>query len=126
MHFVKLPGFWGVLKSFSESRGGGQLCLGKQRSEMLYQRVFTYFSGCWVPEVFDTKKYQNKRKEQRAEEQSTELVPGAALLPRLGCFCLFNDKPVIAGVCRGLQEGGGHARIRHFWRRRDAGWQGKP
>lgn len=99
MHFVKLPGFWRVVKSFSESRGGGQVCLGKQRSEMLDQRVFTYFSGCWVPEVYDAKKYQNKRKEQHAEEQSTELVPGAALPRRLGCLCLFNDKAVTARVC---------------------------
>lgn len=96
MHFVKSPGFWRVVESFRESRGGGQLCLGKQCSEMPDQRVFTYFSGCWVPEVSDTKKYQNKGKEQQAEEQSAELVPGAALLPRLGCFCLLEEKAAMA------------------------------
>lgn len=71
---------------------------------MLDQRVFTYFSGCWIPEVLDTKKHQNKRKEQQAEEQSTELVPGAALLPRLGCFCLFNDTAAVGRCARGSQE----------------------
>lgn len=40
MHSVKLPEFWRVVKSFSESRGGGQVFLGKQRFEMLDQKVF--------------------------------------------------------------------------------------
>lgn len=79
---------------------------------MLDQRVCTHFSGCWVPEVLDTKKYQNKRQEQQAEEQSTELVPGAALPPRLGCFCLFNDTAAVGRVCSGLPGGGGHAPVR--------------
>lgn len=75
---------------------GGQLCLGKQHSETPDQRVFTYFSGYWVPEIFDTKKYQNKRNEQHTEEQSADLVSGAGLLLPLGCFCLINDKTAIA------------------------------
>lgn len=84
---------------------GGQVCLGKRHSEVLGRRVFTYFSGCWVPEIFDTKKYQNKRNEQHAEEQSADLVSGAGLLSRLGCFCLINDKTVIASGLLMIQGG---------------------
>lgn len=84
---------------------GGHVCLGEQHSEALGRRVFTYFSGCWVPEIFDTKKYQNKRNEQHAEEQSADLVSGAGLLSRLGCFCLINDKTAIASGLLMIQGG---------------------
>lgn len=104
MHFAKLPVFRGVVKSFSES-GGEHVCLGEQHSEALGRRVFTYFSGCWVPEIFDTKKYQNKRNEQDAEEHSADLVSGAGLLSRLGCFCLINDKTAIASGPLTIQGG---------------------
>lgn len=104
MHFAKLPVFRGVVKSFSES-GGEHVCLGEQHSEALGRRVFTYFSGCWVPEIFDTKKYQNKRNEQDAEEHSADLVSGAGLLSRLGCFCLINDKRAIASGPLTIQGG---------------------
>lgn len=72
---------------------------------MLDQRVFTHFSGRWVPEVFDTKEYEDKRDEQHAEEQPADLVPGAGPLSPLGCFCLRSDKerclmPVTQGVTR--------------------------
>lgn len=112
MHFVKLPGFRGVVKSLRELRRGGQLCLGKRRSETLGERVFTYFSRCWVPEKFDTKKYQNKSNEQRAEEQSADLVSGAGLRSRFGCFCLTNDKTAITGALLLIQGGTGT----HAWR----------
>lgn len=104
MHFAKLPVFRGVVKSFSESEGE-HVCLGEQHSEALGRRVFTYFSGCWVPEIFDTKKYQNKRNEQDAEEHSADLVSGAGLLSRLGCFCLINDKTAIASGPLTIQGG---------------------
>lgn len=105
---MKLPGFWRVVKSFSEPRGGGQLCLGKRCPETPDQRVFTYFSGCRVPEVSDTKKYQDKGEEQQAEEQSAQLVPGAALLPRLGCFCLSEGKRRWPGCAEGPSRRGRH------------------
>lgn len=62
------------------------------------ERGFTYLSGCWVPEVFDTQKNENERNEQRAEEKSADLVSGAGLLSRLGCFRLINER---RGIGRG-------------------------
>lgn len=83
---------------------------------MLDPRGRTYFSGCWVPEVFDTEKYENQRNDQHAEEQSTDLVPAAGLLSGLGCFCLINYKRAISRGLLPIHGGFEYTHTRHLSR----------
>lgn len=66
----------------------------KQYSKILDHRIFTHFFRRWVPEISDTKKYQNKKNHQYAE-QSTDLASFADL-SCLSWFCLSNYKITIS------------------------------